>query len=597
MIEFIRLMCITWHTGQWFVFQIYVLFVWFAMLPRTWHAGVFYFFRRHGCFRNNRTKAPRINALVHILNFLVLFWLITCFYFWASQFFNMPLVLLITVVVYILVRRVYQRHQRLVVDLGIHTFDYVAYLAERLFRFIYSPCFYVQHLMRMRENQIDELYSAIAVTTIFREKPEILTQGLRRVKESLIEGTKQHLLVGIVDGHPKYGEENKILLEIVCRYCDVVLLTNAHNKRWNLKNALDMAFQVEDKNKSKFDTVIFLDSDTIPIGEYSRQVIRNLLRPFGDPHVGGITTAQEIINPNKNWIRRLNHWLEMSRLLSSQPALAVWGEIGCLPGRMYAVRSCIIRGRTAEIANDTFSYFGRLRRPCVAGDDRKITNMILQAGYRTILEPSARVATDCPDTFFETCKMWTRWGRSSQGYTLRSPWLFRYPFAAFVYWTDILISLATVYIVAVHWPLTMLLGTASVPFIQAIITALLGMMLTMAIRQMPYLLRSPRDWLMLPLFVIIVTFAQFIRVYALLTQHKIGEWGTRGGEKPARIEDVNIWVMHDPQGLLSNNSQVGSLSNERCKRKPHGTLFQGEILSFPEKQSVQRHGVPMVYPR
>jgi hypothetical protein len=56
-----------------------------------------------------------------------------------------------------------------------------------------------------------------------------------------------------------------------------------------------------------------------------------------------------------------------------------------------------------------------------------------------------------------------------------------------------------------------------------------GVLLTFTIRQWPHLKEHPHDFLLLPLFVLVVTYAQFIRVQAHWTPWRIGVWGTRAG--------------------------------------------------------------------
>jgi cellulose synthase/poly-beta-1,6-N-acetylglucosamine synthase-like glycosyltransferase len=209
------------------------------------------------------------------------------------------------------------------------------------------------------------------------------------------------------------------------------------------------------------------------------------------------------------------------------PAASLFGQVGCLPGRLYAARTDLIKDRMDELVNDTFSYFGFQRKLCVAGDDRAITNFVLEAGYRTILMPKAQITTDAPATFQNTLKMWARWGRSSQGYTIRSKWLWKRPAAFLLYWSDILLTVFTVFIVAIHWPYAMFFGNSGIPFFQALFYALLGMMATMFIRQSPHLCQYRYYFKLLPVFTVVATIAQFTRFWSLCTQHKIGSWGTR----------------------------------------------------------------------
>ncbi|HYL62088.1 MAG TPA: hypothetical protein VE077_05650, partial [Candidatus Methylomirabilis sp.] len=50
--------------------------------------------------------------------------------------------------------------------------------------------------------------------------------------------------------------------------------------------------------------------------------------------------------------------------------------------------------------------------PCTYGEDRALTNFILEAGFHTVYQRSAVVHTVAPETYAKLCKMFLRWDRS-----------------------------------------------------------------------------------------------------------------------------------------------------------------------------------------
>ena len=102
------------------------------------------------------------------------------------------------------------------------------------------------------------------------------------------------------------------------------------------------------------------------------------------------------------------------------------------------------------------------------------------------------------------------------------------------------ISLATVYLVMIHWPYHLFFGDGQIPFFQAMVMTVMGMCLTVMFRQVPHLIRNPRDILLIPVFAVVLTIGQFVRVKALFTPHKIGVWGTRAGSDEK--DGLEIWV-------------------------------------------------------
>lgn len=390
-------------------------------------------------------------------------------------------------------------------------------------RMICGGIFYQLWKCKLVQNYPDQKFAATAIVTVAGETPVALERCLRGLKKSLGRGTTAHSLIVIIDkwGDPRLTQSNLVLAAITHKYADVILCTDARSKRRNLRELMRTA---REKN-ILYPLTVLVDSDTFVT---DTNVIEKLLRPFSDESIGGVTTAQLIDNP-QTWVQKVSFWLEHARMVSSMSAASLFGQVLCLPGRMYAVRTELIEHKMNELVRDSFHFLLRKTRRCKAGDDRFITMCVMQANKKTIMVPDAIVTTLAPKTFNETRLMWTRWGRSSQGYTLRSPWLLkpRFWFAAFIGWGDIVITFSTVYLIAIHWPYAILTGSRSDPWYEIIVYAILGMTLTFISRQFVHLYKFPRSWALLPAFMCMVTIGQFIRVWAFFTQHHIGTWGTR----------------------------------------------------------------------
>ncbi|MEN9413167.1 MAG: hypothetical protein RLZZ342_254 [Candidatus Parcubacteria bacterium] len=366
-------------------------------------------------------------------------------------------------------------------------------------------------------------FAATAIVTVADEDPEVFEMGLRALARSLKRGTTAFSILVIIDrwNDPEIRETNIMLAAISRKHANVVLCTDALSKRPNLRELVRAAR----RKGILHDLLILVDSDTIPL---DANVVEKLLRPFSDPRIGGTTTAQLVMKP-KTWVQRASFWLEHARMLSSMAAASLFKQVLCLPGRMYAVRTKLIEDKMDELVNDSFRFLWWGPWQAKAGDDRFITNCVLKAGYGTVMVPEAIVMTTAPATFEATRLMWTRWGRSSQWYTLTSPWLLkpRNWFAAFIGWGDIFVTLSTMYIIFIHWPYSLLTGTRTGTWYEMLAYSLLGMALTFLSRQLGHLHRYPRDVFYLPAFMLMATLGQVFRFQALLTPNKIGKWGTR----------------------------------------------------------------------
>jgi len=57
------------------------------------------------------------------------------------------------------------------------------------------------------------------------------------------------------------------------------------------------------------DITVLVDSDTV----WTENTLSELLKPFAEESVGGVTTRQRILEPERSWITRWADWLENSR--------------------------------------------------------------------------------------------------------------------------------------------------------------------------------------------------------------------------------------------------------------------------------------------
>lgn len=282
--------------------------------------------------------------------------------------------------------------------------------------------------------------------------------------------------------------------------------------------------------------VLIVDSDTI----FGADVVMNLVKPFADPTVGGATTNQRIFDPDRTFCRHCSDWMEYLRFAISTPAQSSFGTVGCLPGRAIAIRRAILIDSVDDLLDETF-----LGIRCQTGDDRALTNFILERGYRTVYQSTAQVYTDAPDSWRNFVRQQLRWARSSQRETLTSlRWLVRKPFLAFCFLSDILtpfLMMALVLMLAYHWvtgqiETLIIAGTAFDAPIVLAAAAYLGAVISIGIRQLPRFRRYPQDVLLLPVFILALTFILIpVRVAGFMT---MGEqtWITRKARRQPKSE-------------------------------------------------------------
>jgi hyaluronan synthase len=315
-------------------------------------------------------------------------------------------------------------------------------------------------------------------------------------------------LIAVVDGG------DSAIAEVAAEYCDRVLRIPKSGKR----AAIDAGLGASDQET---DVVIVLDSDTI----WAPGALHEMLRPFADPRVGGVTPRQAIFDAETNPVRRLANWMEDIRYHLTVPAQSMFGQVGCLAGRTIAYRRTAFEPAVERLVRQTV-----LGVPQHVGDDRVLTNELLRTGWRTVYQSTALVETDAPSEWRTFWRQQLRWGRSSQRETLLSlRWLWRRPvaFASFV--TDIVTPFALYAVVglAIAHGLRGHGGVTGVSLAIELPLGYLGMLASIGVRQAAHVRRFPRDLARLPLFVLQITFVMVpIRLAAFATMFHQG-WTSR----------------------------------------------------------------------
>lgn len=271
--------------------------------------------------------------------------------------------------------------------------------------------------------------------------------------------------------------------------------------------------------------LVLTDSDT----SWEPGLLEAIQMPFADSRVGAVGTRQNVYAPRSSLWRRVADWIIDIRYLDYVPATGRAGAVVCVSGRTAAYRRSVV---LPVLHNLEHEYF--LGRRCVAGDDGRLTWLVLASGYRTVHQDSARALSMFPDTFRAFCKQRTRWSRNSYRCYLTAlwkGWLWRVPLISQVTVMQILLTPVTM-LAAVYY----LVASAALPQAGlAVSLAVAWFVIGRGIRSASHLRRRPSDLLILPLVaVVIVLVALPIKAYAFLTMNKQG-WLTRkagmvGGE-------------------------------------------------------------------
>ena len=264
------------------------------------------------------------------------------------------------------------------------------------------------------------------------------------------------------------------------------------------------------------DIVVFSDSDT----SWRPGLLAALQMPFVDERVGGVGSRQHVYLPGSDVRRRVAYWLLNTRYLDYVPAMSRRGGVAVLSGRTAAYRRAVITPLMPALEHEVF-----LGRECVAGDDGRLTWLVLAAGYRTVYQASAQADSMFPDSWAAFVKQRVRWSRNSyRTYltALAQGWLWRQPLITQVTVLQVLVtplSMGAAVFYTAAWA-----GSGG---LLAAAAALAWAVLGRGLRGLSHLRENPRDLAIVPLMTLVVAgIALPVKVWAAVTMNRQG-WLTR----------------------------------------------------------------------
>ncbi|MFZ0214015.1 MAG: glycosyltransferase family 2 protein [Candidatus Acidiferrales bacterium] len=156
-------------------------------------------------------------------------------------------------------------------------------------------------------------------------------------------------------------------------------------------------------SRAKGEIVVTVDSDSV----IEPRALLAAAGPFRNSKIGAVAGKVAVYNRRHGLIPRMLH---VRYILSFDLLRAVessYQTVYCCPGALTAYRASVVRSVLERWSTQTFWGV-----PCTYGEDRALTNFILEAGFDTVYQRSAIVHTVAPETYIKLCKMFLRWDRS-----------------------------------------------------------------------------------------------------------------------------------------------------------------------------------------
>ena len=270
--------------------------------------------------------------------------------------------------------------------------------------------------------------------------------------------------------------------------------------------------------RARGEILVTIDSDSV----IERGALLAIAGPFRDARVGAVAGKVLVYNRVHGLIPRMLHVRFIISFDMRRAAESVYRNVFCCPGALTALRADAVRSVLERWRNQHF-----LGSRCTFGEDRAMTNYLLDSGYDALYQRTAVVHTVVPHAFGKLCRMLLRWDRSYVREELR--------FARIVWkrpWPTRLLASFDRFITNGRFPISYS-GLAVLPLVLAqdpgITVPMLAVMGGVSLFNMLYYLRSERslDFLYGVLYAYFYSFALFwIFPYALATV-RARSWLTR----------------------------------------------------------------------
>lgn len=402
--------------------------------------------------------------------------------------------------------------------------DLVYYHIFHIFFFFGAFCWFIWLLRLFRSAPYKPFVSAVpfrpAVTIlvpVYNEKPEALVQSLG----SMIKYTQpDDEIIALVDVRDKTA----LAPNGLPHHPKLKMLLAPPGKR----QALIRGF-----NAAQNSIVMVTGSDT----QFHRDTVNEIVKPFVDPKVGGVTG--QVLTSNDTGIgAKCYEWGLVMRNKMIYPALSRSNAVHVMNGECYAIRKELAVLFEAEFINQKF--LGRL---CDSGDDGWMTTLLLKHDFHTVYQASAIAYTDPPQSFGKFLRQQLRWNRNStrrslmvltQGWAYKRG--FMYPFQLFVSLVKLPFWIVVITLAGIRFFIGHDIGVVAASWFDPAwhifrpLIFLAGIIIIRGLRGLPYLISEPKALLFLPIYAFLSPFVMApYKLYAMLTARNT-QWLTRGGE-------------------------------------------------------------------
>ena len=276
--------------------------------------------------------------------------------------------------------------------------------------------------------------------------------------------------------------------------------------------------------RAKHEYVVFVDSDSF----LDPFAIRNLVQPFKDPKMAGVTGRTDVANTYTNSLTKLQAVRYYIAFRIMKAAESYFHCVTCLSGPLSCYKKELVLEHLDEWLNQRF-----MGQKATFGDDRSLTNIMLRH-HRTYYQDTAICSTIVPNKHKVFLKQQMRWKRSwlRESFNAGAFIWRKEPFAALFFYIGLFVPVLAP-IIVIYNLLYVPITTHAFP--TTFIIGMIMMSMMMSIAQL--FLRKSTTWIYGFLFCVYYEVVLLWQMpIAILTFWK-STWGTRMTSNDVKFQE------------------------------------------------------------
>lgn len=289
---------------------------------------------------------------------------------------------------------------------------------------------------------------------------------------------------------------------------------------------------------AKHELIVFVDSDSF-LDPYA---IINLVQPFKDPKMGGVSGRTDVANTYTNMLTKMQSVRYYIAFRIMKAAEGYFDAVTCLSGPLSCYKREIIMDNMEAWRNQKF-----LGQSATFGDDRAMTNFVLSK-HRTTYQDTAFCSTIVPNKYKVFLKQQMRWKRSwlrESIITGKFVWK-KEPFMSLFFYIGLLVPMLA--------PMVVIYNLIFIPIFHHVIptTFLIGlgmMALMMSCAQMFF--RKSTTWIFGMVFCIFYEAVLLWQMPIAWVTFWKSTWGTRMTQSDIEAERKKTMNKKDVQGGIN----------------------------------------------